>query len=225
MKFSKKLVMLATIAACLAGALPAQASPTALFNADYPMASGGSYRATVYGNRFTMNSTLTATALGLFDLFNDGFVESHQVGLFNAAGTLLASVTFGPGQAGTLGPGANEGPITLPNSVMRYLDIADIQLEAGQSYWLAATFPAPMNDYVGGARNVSSAVASGFNGAYAVSNTLTQPTTALDYTFGVNLLLADTAVTGGHTVPEPGSAVLVLPLLGALALTRRQRRV
>ena len=222
--FKKMLVTMATAAACLAGALPAQASPTSLFDADYPAAGGVSDTPLVYGNRFTMTSTIIATALGLFDRNSDGFFESHQVGLMSAAGTLLASVSFGPGQAGTLGPGVKPGDNSLPNSGMRYLDIADVQLEAGQSYWLAALFPAPMSDFVGLGRHVSSAYASGFTGGYSYGSILTPTSNVIDgYVIGVNLLTADAAAPVDNTVPEPATLIQVLTLLGALALVRRSR--
>ncbi|MBA4344251.1 MAG: hypothetical protein C0423_19090 [Methylibium sp.] len=222
--FKKTLLTMATVAACLGAASVAQAAPVALFNADYRSAGGGSRDSLVFGNRFTMSSSITAIALGLFDRNSDGFVEAHQVGLWNASnGSLLASVSFGPGQAGTLGPGVNA--VGLPNSGMRYLDIAGVLLEAGQSYWLAALFPAPLYDFVGDASNVSSSYASGFSGAYSFSNTLIQPGTAYGNALGVNLLLDDGSSNGagGNSVPEPATLIQVLTLLGALALVRRRR--
>lgn len=219
--FRKTLVTMAAAAACLGAASVAQAAPVALFDAVYRVAGWGSPISLVYGHRFTMSSSITATALGLFDKDNDGFTESHQVGLWNDAGSLLASVTFGPGQAGTVGPGTQSG--TPADWVMRYLDITDLLLEAGQSYWLAASYSVPMNDAVGLASSVSSSYASGFSGAYGIGNTLARPGTASGNIYGVNLLLDDgTGNGGGNTVPEPATLIQVLTLLGALALVRRR---
>lgn len=222
MKIRHKLVTLATAAVCLASVFSAHAAPTPLFNATYSSYGTSSDIPLVYGNRFTMTTTATATALGLVDVASDGFAETHQVGLWNAtSGSLLASVTFGQGQTGTLGPGVN-----TPNPFdmgLRYLDIAGVVLQAGETYWLAAVFPAPISDGVAMASSFSSAYATDFVRGYAYGGSLVPPTTTFSsLVFGVDLLLAGTD-GGGASVPEPSSMALMFTMVGALALTRRRK--
>lgn len=231
MKICKKLVMLATAAACLAGTLPAQASPTALFEITVGQIATIAVPQIV-GNRFTMSKTGTASALGLYDFGRDGFVQSNTVGLWNAGtGALLASVNFGPAQAGVAGPGATMPEWVSSTGVMRYLDIPDIVLEAGQSYWLAALIRREnglSDQWVSGAGlSAPSDYATGFEAGWSVSKTLAIPAlytsgSGTPLAFGVNLLFSAVGDTG-NTVPEPASLIQVLTLLGALALVRRRR--
>ena len=53
------------------------------------------------GYKFSVNSDIDVTALGFFDYNNDGLAYSHEVGIWDAAATLLASVTFLIVHAGT----------------------------------------------------------------------------------------------------------------------------
>jgi len=46
-----------------------------------------------FGINFSVNAPVTVTGLGYYDDFGDGFLHSHEVALYNAAGTLLASGT------------------------------------------------------------------------------------------------------------------------------------
>jgi len=46
------------------------------------------------GWSFTVNSTVTADGLGLFDTTPNGLSAEHQVGLWNGSGTLLAQTTI-----------------------------------------------------------------------------------------------------------------------------------
>lgn len=83
------------IVAVVAWARPAVASPVALditggnFNTCNPQPEPGC----VLGWAFEVNTALWVSELGVFDALSDGFANSHDVGIFNSGGALLASTT------------------------------------------------------------------------------------------------------------------------------------
>lgn len=90
------------------------------------------------GYRFTVGATpLAVTRLGMFDaMFGtidpQGLRESHQIGLWNSSGTLLASVTVGAGTS---------VPLT---GAFRYVSLAtQVLLNPGQTYTIAAHYTTP----------------------------------------------------------------------------------
>ena len=56
------------------------------------------------GNEFVVTNPMgiSVTSLGIFDFGQDGLAVSHQVGIWNNVGTLLASITVPSGTGGTL---------------------------------------------------------------------------------------------------------------------------
>jgi Domain of unknown function (DUF4082)/PEP-CTERM motif len=122
---SRVLSRFAIIAAvsCLAGT--ADAGTVGL-----SVASGGTYAMTgeyVLGYSFLVNSPISVVSLGVYDESSDGLVNSHDVGLWNSSGTLLASVTVPSGTAGTL------------NSSFRFAPVTPVDLTAGLIYYVGAT--------------------------------------------------------------------------------------
>lgn len=87
------------------------------------------------GYQFTADGAITVTSLGVYDNAGDGLNISHDVGLWTAGGILLASATVPSGTGATL------------NGHFRYVDIADITLNAGSEYIVAA---AAFGTYDGG---------------------------------------------------------------------------
>ena len=69
------------------------------------------------------------TSLGFFDQNQDGLENSHMVGIYDQAHTLLGSVTVKAGTASTLHDGARWERLNSP-----------IALSANTMYMLAATF-------------------------------------------------------------------------------------
>ena len=49
------------------------------------------------GFQFTTNNQITLTSLGYFDEWGKGFLTPHEVGIFNALGTLLTSTILSAG--------------------------------------------------------------------------------------------------------------------------------
>ena len=82
----------------------------------------------VHGWQFTTNSDISVTALGFFDEAQDGLVDAHDVGIFSAAGTLLASATVPSGLAAPL---INQ---------FRYVAIAPLLLASGQTFRIGAIY-------------------------------------------------------------------------------------
>src|SRR4051794_39543468 len=73
------------------------------------------------GFSFTPASNVVVTALGVWDASTgDPLTQSHQVGIWTAGGTLLASGTV-----------PANGPLT---GSWRYVSISPVTLTAGQSY-------------------------------------------------------------------------------------------
>ncbi len=164
------------------------------------------------GFDFTAGSSWTLTGLGVFDLDGDGLGRPHEIGLWDAAGTLLYSATVGAGTTGTLIDGFRYqalAPVTLGAGTYR-IGAADLGVEDG--YFLDGVVTMATGFTYNTAQYVASAGLvrpdqQGTNGGY----------------FGANFLI-------GGAVPEPATwALLVLGFgaagAGLRARTRRMARV
>ena len=82
-----------------------------------------------FGWRFTTNTNMTVTSLGLYDWGEvpDGLINPHDIGLWTDDGTLLTSASFNAGDGLLLGR-------------FRYLPISSIVLGSGQTYRIGATY-------------------------------------------------------------------------------------
>ena len=72
-----------------------------------------------FGWAFSTTTNISLTALGYFDNGEDGFVTSHDVGVWNSDGVLVASATVAAGTSSAL------------DGHFRYASIAPITLAAG----------------------------------------------------------------------------------------------
>lgn len=151
------------------------------------------------------------THLSIWDANQDGIADSHAVGLWNPAGTLLASVLVPVGTAAALVDG------------FRTVDIPDLTLDVGDGYVVGATFLQGSGDWQA-AGLLGLAVAPGLvyvegrfvNGTGA--GLLTRPLSATDGLPGGSFLID--GVPG--VLPAPGSVALVgLALLLAAGQRRR----
>ena len=83
---------------------------------------------TTAGYAFTLSSPVNVTELGVWDLGNDGLLESHLVTIWTSTGTQEAQGTVPSATGGTLTNG------------FRYVSIAPVLLPAG-SYTIGTFFP------------------------------------------------------------------------------------
>lgn len=162
------------------------------------------------GWQFSTSTSIAVNALGLFDDSQDGLAEGHQIGLWNAAGTLLASTTVG---AGVLVPLTNQ---------FRYSSIASVILGPG-TYQVGALYSSIADSlvYHGNVTGFAAAPEVSFIGrAFSAGNTLTNPSNSSNAPnghFGPNFLF-----NLANQVPEPVSLMLAGLALAALAATRRK---
>lgn len=85
-----------------------------------------------YGWRFAVGETpLEVTHLGYFDTALDGLIDSHQVGIWDSAGTLVTQGTVPSGTAGAL-VGAYRFTLATPAT-----------LDANTTYFIGAHSPQP----------------------------------------------------------------------------------
>jgi hypothetical protein len=156
------------------------------------------------GYSFTVGgSSLTASALGLFDQDLNGFSEAHNVCIWTSSGTCISSATV---PAGSLAPLQGE---------FRYTQLpAPVTLVSGQTYVIAANYPSQVDWFIAN----ESAQAYGILSPYA---TLGQAATRVGP--GVPLLGGGYLFAGPNIeftlVPEPSSVALTVGgILALLAL-------
>ena len=164
------------------------------------------------GFQFTEVTNQNVTALGIFDDSQNGLADSYPIGLWDSKGNLIASGTV---LAGTADPLVNQ---------FRYVNIAPVQLLAGQTYQLGALFLTGDDgvNFPGDATGFAMNPAAMFDqSTFASGGTLSNPTSTFSTDpgfFGPNLLLTPPAPP---TVPEPSS--LALLSLGGLGLAGWRR--
>jgi Domain of unknown function (DUF4082)/PEP-CTERM motif len=198
--------------------LAATATPLTDITGGAPLVLSGS--AFVVGYEFHLSDTFGVDALGLWDEGSDGLSGGHQVGLWTASGTLLASGVVD--NSGTAVASASSDGRWLFDS------IAPLTLSAGD-YVVAALFGADSLDAVrvspasGPIVNATFAPGSAFDEARVLASaTLTFPANTVNATnepryFGPNVALT--------AVPEPSTTVLFgagLVVFGLGRVVRRQ---
>jgi len=162
------------------------------------------------GYAFSLSEAFTASGLGLFDQAGDGLASSHEIGLWDSGGTLLASTTVF-GTSGTLIDG------------FRYGAISPLLLGVG-SYTIGATFLDDADPLLFQATVTPLAGVSYDSAAFAAGGALSNPTFLLETSgfFGPNLLLS-------AAVPEPATWLVMLlgfgAVGGAMRSARRRQRV
>jgi hypothetical protein len=174
------------------------------------------------GFRFTTNEALDVTSLGYYDDNQDGFVTSHEVGIFDENGALLISAVLGAGSTASL------------DGHYRYVPVTPITLAANSSFVIAATTFGEADAYAYGIKDATIAgfvvdpridiASDAARFLYQNDNTLRLPTDQFGgYTIygGPNFLLA---ATESSTVPEPANFSITLAgVAGFLLICGRQR--
>ena len=160
------------------------------------------------GWQFQANTTIKVDGLGVFDDNLDGLAESHDVGLWDSAGDLLATATVAAGTA---------DPLTAN---FRYVGITPVTLTKG-TYYIGAVWldGADNNVFVGDSGSVATLPAITYlSSSYADGGTLSNPTTLVGTPgyFGPNF-----EITG---VPEPTTWALMLVGFGGLGAVVRVAR-
>jgi hypothetical protein len=86
------------------------------------------YSSGTFGYSFTVGaSEITATHLGIYDTGQDGLLTSHDVGLWDNGGTLLASTTIASGTSAVL------------DDLFRFNALSTgVALSAGSTYYVGA---------------------------------------------------------------------------------------
>ena len=172
------------------------------------------------GFSFVPTAAIQVSALGVWnETAPAALAQSHQVGLWTASGTLLASATV-----------LTTSPLT---GSFRYVSISPVTLFAGQTYVVGSAITSPYSDEYsrvpvsGGTVTTSSLITIGVSAVNGSAGGFSFPGTSEPVylgRFGPNLLVA-----AAPTVPisswTAGAAGLGLAAAGLLVLRRRPVRL
>jgi hypothetical protein len=199
-KMSKKIFGLLALTALL---LPVAAKADAISPAwefNYPAISQNTNGDHTLGLVFTVTQNIEVGFLGYYDPAG-GMIDSHEVGLYNSSGTLLASTDVTSASA-------------YSSANFLYNAITPIELIAGQTYVIEGVSGADYytNNVTGFTLNEPlTLLGTTIGGATMTYNGIT-PATGNDY-FGADF----------GAVPEPGSLLLLgSGLLGLAGMLRRK---
>ena len=93
-----------------------------------------------YGWKFTVDGApISVTQLGLFDANQNGFADSHRVGIWDSAGTLLVDTIIPAGTAAGL------------DGNFRFISVAPATLNANSTYMIGALFPSALDTAIASA--------------------------------------------------------------------------
>lgn len=209
-----RLLTILTCAAALSFHHTAEAGFVAVDPFENGSSAGLSLVTAMVGWSFAPTVNIAVTQLGYYDFGGNGLGESHEVGIWANGGALLGSATVATGD-----------PI-LDN--FRYTPSPAINLTAGQTYVIGGyQTTAGRDDLLTGTISVSGfstapQITYGGQRATLFAAAFSRPdgtySGATDGIWGPNFQFEVAT-----TVPEPGTALFGLALLGA-ALTRRARR-
>ena len=215
-----KAKLLGLMAAGLASAtlgLAARPAQAIAITAGIDNLSGGTFGpstagAYTLGYEFSLSNAATVNALGSYDHNGDGLGGAYTVGLWDVAGTLLASATVGTADQ-------------LASS-FRWADISDITLGAG-NYIVASAGDWGDDDFVYWNSSFTTNQLTYVTDRWVRSTTLTFPYLSQGYAgvapgwLGGNVSFASTTSTTSTSVPGP------LPILGlaaAFGFSRKLRK-
>lgn len=174
------------------------------------------------GYSFHVNSDVMATALGAYDYLANGLNGRADVGLFSAAGELLASVSI-TGTAGQLIDSFRYGALTAP-----------VRLVAGADYVLGSWSNDPNSFFngnygavEGGSVKLAADPRITLTGNRDIPNVTglvfpsRSPLNQHTGSFGPNMLIEDVSVA---PVPVPAAGLMLLSGIGAVGAVRRRNR-
>jgi hypothetical protein len=158
------------------------------------------------GWQFNVLTAFNVTHLGFYDVGGDGFVESHEVGIWTEAGLLLASAVVNPSA-------------TLEADLFRYVSIVPVALGVGT--YRVGGFRTIADDSRSPVGLFSTAPQIAFlDSAFTEGGGFVFPSVTGGATpgiFGPSFKLE-------VAVPEPASVTLCLLALGGLVMSRRRCR-
>jgi hypothetical protein len=198
---------------CAASLLCGASQATLLLDASKASTFTNSHGASNYtsGTAFTVTDTITIDGLGWMDAEGNGLAGSHMVGLWNAQGTLIASVTV---------DNASTRVLSAQGTAAWYLtELDDLVLTAG-TYRVGGTMNTDATDYLNGIVGTGVGVIDGY-----VRSDLGKGFSNPNLSYGNNYLHA---TVSSHQfdpeVAEPASLGLFGLGVGALAFMRRRKR-
>lgn len=176
--------------------------------------AGGAHSTTndvTVGWVFDVNSMVNIDALGVWDEGGDGFVHTHQVGLWTIGGTLLASATVTNGSTSITS--------TSADGVWLFEDISTVTLDVGR-YAIAAVYDLN-DDFIRTGTSISTIGEISYVEATTASSGLTFPNRFKGANGG--FLGPNLRAEAAQAIPEPVTLAVLGFGLAGLGFVRRRR--